>query len=105
MMCLSCTSFSWFDTSGKVVSIITYAHTETILVNLDNSGTNVTECSSSATFSISKSMTPETRTRMYSMLLAAQASDRTVVISYNETGGCESWYATASAYRSITRLR
>jgi len=96
---------AWIDTSGKVTSIITYAHTDTIIVNISAVGTDVTECSNKASFVISKSIGSEARTRMYSMLLSAQATGRTVVLAYNNTGGCEPWDANANAYRKIVRLR
>ena len=105
-MGLSATSLaSWLDTSGKIVSIVIYPHTETILVSLDSSGVDVSACSSKSNFAISADISLEARTRMYSMLLAAQASGRNVVISYSDVGNCEPWGANTNAYRKITRLR
>jgi hypothetical protein len=96
---------SWIDTSGKVSSIITYAHIDTIIVNISSAGIDVAECANKTSFVISKSISSEARTRMYSMLLSAQATGRTVVLAYNNTGGCEPWGANANAYRKIVRLR
>jgi hypothetical protein len=96
---------SWLDVSGKVTNIITYAHTETILVNLDVSGANVVECSNSRTFAISSTISAEGRSRMYAMLLSAQATGRSITVSYNSAGGCEAWGATPNTYRRIVRLR
>tara|TARA_R110002060_G_scaffold29939_3_gene40390 strand:+ start:1181 stop:1447 length:267 start_codon:yes stop_codon:yes gene_type:complete len=88
-----------------VSSIITYAHTDTIIVNISSVGVDVAECANKASFVISKSISSEARTRMYSMLLSAQATGRTLVVAYSNTGGCEPWDANASVYRKIVRLR
>lgn len=96
---------AWLNTSGKVTGIVTYMRSETILVTLSSSGTNVAECSSTVTFAISSSMSTEGRSRMYAMLLSAQATGRTIIVSYNEAGSCEAWGATQNVYRRIVRLR
>ncbi|MEM9101700.1 MAG: hypothetical protein AAGB12_05200 [Pseudomonadota bacterium] len=95
----------WLDTSGTVTSITTYAGTETILVSISSEGTDIEECSNSTAFAISASLSSEARARMYAMLLAAQASNRTVVISYNDVGGCEPWDGAQNVFRQIVRLR
>ncbi len=95
----------WLDVSGKVLYLVTYANTNTILVTLDQQGSDVSECSSKDTFAISRGLDPEARSRMYSLLLAAKVSDTPVVISFNEVGNCESWSSTQNVYRKITRLR
>jgi|GEM_PF-1574333 len=94
----------WLNTAGKIKEIITYAGRETILVNLDGSGTKVNECSNTRTFAISKSISAEARSRMYAMLLSAQATGKNVTLSYNDVGGCEPWGSTANVYRTIVRL-
>lgn len=81
----------WLNTGGKVTGLITYAHTETILVTISNPGADVAECSSKGVFAISSSVSEEARTRMYAMLLSAQATGRNVTISYNDVGNCEPW--------------
>lgn len=96
---------SWLDTSGKLTSLVTYMGKETILVTLDVSGSKVAECSNTRTFAISSSMSPEGRSRMYAMLLSAQATRRPVTVSYSESDGCEPWGATQNVYRQIVRLR
>lgn len=103
----SVSSFSayWIDTAGKVTAIITYAGTETILVTLSNHGTDVAECASKTTFAVSKSISAEARSRMYAMLLSAQATGRNITVSYSNIGGCEPYGANANAYRKIARLR
>lgn len=98
-------SATWITASGKVESIVTYAHTETILVNITTSGTDVAECSNKKTFAISSNVSAEGRARMYSMLLSAQATDRTVTLSFLDVGGCESWFSTQNVYRRIARLQ
>lgn len=96
---------AWLNVSGKVENIITYAHTETILVNISANGASVDACSNATTFAISKDISPEARARMYAMLLAAQSTERTVVVSFREVEGCEPWDSNPSAYRQIVRLR
>ncbi|WP_233054398.1 hypothetical protein [Motilimonas cestriensis] len=80
---------AWIDTKGTVKHIITYAHTNTVLVELSHAGADVTACSNKSTFAISNAIQAEARSRMYALFLAAQASGREVVVSYNNTGGCE----------------
>ncbi|KPZ73121.1 hypothetical protein J8L86_12545 [Shewanella sp. MMG014] len=94
----------WLNTTGKVASIVTYAGRDTVLVNLDNHGTAVAECANNSTFAISLHNSIEQRARMFAILLAAKASDKSVIISYSDTGGCEAWDSNPSAYRKITRL-
>ena len=96
---------SWISTSGTVENIITYAHPETILVDLSTDGTNVGECSNKKTFAISKSMSTEGRARMYAMLLSAQATGRVVTISFLDVDGCEPWFSTLNVYRKITIIK
>jgi hypothetical protein len=95
----------WLDTSGKVTGIVTYMGSETILVTLSSPGTHVAECSSKVTFAISSAMSTEGRSRMYAMLLSAQATGRNITVSYNEAGSCEAWGANQNVYRRIVRLR
>ncbi|GLX84527.1 hypothetical protein tloyanaT_07790 [Thalassotalea loyana] len=95
---------AWIDASGAVTSLVTYASTETVLVTLSNAGKD-TGCANKVTFAISKDISSEARARMYSMLLAAQSTGRSVVVTYNDTGGCEPWDANQNAYRKIVRLR
>ena len=94
----------WLNVKGKVTSIYTYASRETIIVSLDNVGANVAECSNKTAFAISKSISAEARSRMYSLLLAAHSANREVTIAFNDVGGCEPWDANASAYRRIARV-
>ena len=96
---------AWINTSGTVVDIVTYGHTNTILVNLSSNGTVVGECSNNASFAISKDIDEEARSRMYSMLLAEKAANQQVTVSYNDDRGCEPWDATPKAFRKIVRLR
>ncbi len=96
---------AWLNSTGTVKDIITYSSRETVLVNLSISGAVVDECSNETTFAISKELSPEARARMYSMLLSAQATGRTVVVSYEDSGGCESWGSSPNVYRKIVRLR
>ena len=51
----------WIDTSGKVTSIITYAHTDTVIVTLTSAGADVAECTNKTNFVISKSINSEAR--------------------------------------------
>ncbi|WP_230390677.1 hypothetical protein [Reinekea sp. G2M2-21] len=95
----------WIDSAGTVNSITTYSGSDTILVSLSVSGTNVAQCTDKTVFAISADMPEERRARMYSMLLAAQASGRVVTVSYVNEGGCEPWGSNVNAYRKITRLR
>ncbi|MDO6708529.1 hypothetical protein [Photobacterium sp. 1_MG-2023] len=94
----------WIDTSGKVFQIATYATTETILVYLDTSGSDVAECSDKQAFAISNTLSSEARSRMYSMLLAAKTAGTPVTVSYTNVGSCEVWGTNNSAYRRIMRL-
>jgi len=96
---------AWLDTSGKVTGIVTYMGKETILVTLSSPGVNVVECLSTNTFAISSAMSAEGRSRMYAMLLSAQATGRNITVSYNEAGSCEAWGANQNVYRRIVRLR
>ena len=95
---------AWITTSGKVIRISTYSSTNTVLVQLDVNGTSVSECSNNITFAISKDMSEEARSRMYSLLLAAKVAGDTVSIAYSDTGSCEPWDASTSAYRRILRI-
>lgn len=95
----------WMDAKGKVTSIITYAHTDTILVKLDVSGTEVPECSNKSDFAISKSIPEDRRAKMYALLLAAKMSGTPVTVSFNHSGECEPWDSKTSVYRTIKRLR
>lgn len=96
---------AWIEASGTVNRIATYAHTDTVLVYLSGGGTQVAECTNKTVFAISGSMSSERRARMFSMLLAAKASGTSVIVGYNNVGGCEPWDADQNAYRKITRLR
>lgn len=104
LLTISQPSFA-LSTSGKITSLVTYSTTETILVTLEDAGTKVDECSSATTFAISKSISAEARARMYAMLLSAQATGRTVTLSYAPVGSCEPWGSNTTAYRKIVRLR
>lgn len=107
-VCLSSNVFSseyWIDTTGKVLSIATYATKETILVYLDNNGQDVTECSDKQAFAISNTLSSEGRARMYSMLLAAKTAGTPITVSYTNVGSCEAWGSNNSVYRRIMRLR
>lgn len=95
----------WVDASGKVTSIITYAHTDTILVKLEVAGTEVPECDNKSDFAISKSVPEERRSKMYALLLAAKMSGTPVTVSFSHSGNCEPWDSNSSVYRMITRLR
>ena len=95
----------WLDVTSKVDRLVTYAHNNTVLVYLSKTGSDVTACSNKTGFAISKTIEPEARARMYSMLLAAQASDRDVTVTYNDTGNCEPWDAGETVFRKIVRLR
>lgn len=95
----------WITASGTVEKIITYAHTETILVNISVDGANVGECTSKSTFAISASNSPEGRARMYSMLLSAQATGRVVTLSFLNEGGCEPWGSAPNIYRKISIIQ
>ncbi|WNO10318.1 hypothetical protein [Teredinibacter sp. KSP-S5-2] len=95
---------AWKNVGGKVKSITTYATTETILVTISSHGEDVPECSNKSVFAISKDISSEARARMYSMLLAARATDRSVTLAYNHEGNCEPWGSNQDAYRRITRM-
>ena len=100
---LSFPSFAaWQNTSGTVTGITTYASRNTILISLSVAG-KATDCSDSSVFAISQDLTPEARNRMYSMLLAAQASGSQVTLTYSDVGGCEAWDSNTAAYRTIIR--
>ena len=94
----------WLSTTAKVEHITTYATTETVLVTLSKDGADITECSNKTAFAISKDLSSEARSRMYSMLLSAQTTGRDVVVSYNDVGNCEPWGSNANAYRKIVRM-
>jgi hypothetical protein len=105
-LCLSQGVYAyWVDASGKVASIITYAHTDTILVKLEVAGTEVPECSNKSEFAISKSIPEERRSKMYALLLASKMSGTPVTVSFSHSGSCEPWDSKSSVYRTITRLR
>lgn len=105
---LSSVSYSasavWVNTTGNINSIVNYAHRDTILVSLSSTGSVVSECSDHTVFAVGHSYLPERRARMYAMLLAAQASDRRITVSYNDAGNCEPWDNSPSVYRLISRL-
>lgn len=96
---------AWISTTSKVVDIVTYAHTETVLVTLSDPGSTVQECSSKVTFAIGSAVSPEGRARMYSLLLTAKTTNSNVTVSYSDVGNCEPWDANPTAYRKIVRLR
>ncbi len=105
LLCISFASQAvWLNTSGKVTGITTYAGRDTVLITLDSPGTTVSECASDSVFAIGHDYSAEQRARMYAMFLAAQASDRRVTVSYNDTGNCEPWGSTPSVYRRIVRM-
>ncbi|WP_028876996.1 hypothetical protein [Teredinibacter turnerae] len=91
----------WIYTTGKIEKLVSYAHTETILVYLDKTGTNVEECSNKEVFALSSAMSVEGRARMFSMLLSAQARDEEITLSFLDVGGCEAWFSTPDVYRRI----
>lgn len=100
----------WVEASGKVSSIMTYSTTDTILINLTSDGSPVNgkavdECSNKTTFAIPRSTTEEARSRMYAMALAAKAAGTTIVLAFDEVGGCEPYGPNPSAYRTIRRMR
>ncbi|MGR3971747.1 hypothetical protein [Shewanella sp. 1180_01] len=95
---------AWVNTTGKITSIVNYAHRDTILVALSDNGMAVSQCSDRTTFAVGDKYTPERRARMYAMLLAAQASERSITISYNDVGNCEPWDSNPDVFRLITRL-
>lgn len=95
---------AWLSTSGKVESIVTYSKTNTVLVALTSSGQEVEECSNKTIFAISKDLVPEARNRMFSMLLASEASDADITVSYLNSGGCEPWDSSPNVYRKIVRM-
>lgn len=95
---------AWLSTSGKVESIVTYSKTNTVLVALTSSGQEVEECSNKTIFAISKDLVPEARNRMFSMLLASEASDTDITVSYLNSGGCEPWDSSPNVYRKIVRM-
>lgn len=95
---------AWLSTSGKVESIVTYSKTNTVLVALTSSGQEVEECSNRTIFAISKDLVPEARNRMFSMLLASEASDTDITVSYINSGGYEPWDSSPNVYRKIVRM-
>lgn len=94
----------WVSVTGKVTNIVSYAHRDTFLVSLSNVGVAVKQCSDNSTFAVGDSYSSERRERMFAMLLTAQASDRSVTISYSDVGGCEPWDSNPDVFRLITRL-
>jgi len=99
------TMAQWLTVSGPVKRIVTYAHTETILVEVSDEDVGAGTCSNKKTFAISSTMSEEGRARMYAMLLSAQATGREVLVSYLDDGGCEAWFGAHDVYRRITVLR
>ncbi len=91
----------WISTQGKVISpsgILVYTD-DRVLVKLTTDGVSVAECSDKHYFAISTSISSETRNRVYSMLLSAQATGRDVIIYYEDTGNCEPTGATRKILR------
>jgi hypothetical protein len=94
----------WINATGKVEEVWTYATNNTVLVKLSVAGRDVEECSNKTMFAISKGITEEARSRMYSMLLSAQSKGNLVTVSFNDVGSCESWDADPAAFRKIYRV-
>ncbi|AUI85897.1 hypothetical protein BS333_05615 [Vibrio azureus] len=102
---LSSNSFAgWLNIAGKVKAISTYAHTNTIIVALEQQGTAIAGCSDTTSFAISKDLQPEARARMYSMALAAEASDSTITISYGGAANDCVKYDNNVSFRKIVRM-
>ena len=93
----------WVNVTGTVVNMVTYAHTDTILVTLSVPGQDVVECVNKTQFAISSTMTEERRARIFAMLLSAKASETPVTIAYNDVGSCEAYGSTTNAYRRVLR--
>ena len=94
----------WLNIAGKVKKISTYAHTNTIIVALEQQGTAIAGCSDTTSFAISKDLQPEARARMYSMALAAEASDSTITISYGGAANDCVKYNNNVSFRKIVRM-
>ncbi|MEM7763891.1 MAG: hypothetical protein AAF290_07390 [Pseudomonadota bacterium] len=94
----------WINVTGTVVNIVTYAHTDTVLVTLSVPGQDVVECVNKTQFAISSTTSEERRARMYAMLLSAKASETPITITYNDVGSCEAYGSTTNAYRTVLRM-
>ncbi|MDX3773848.1 hypothetical protein QE250_06965 [Chromatiaceae bacterium AAb-1] len=94
----------WENTKGKVVSINNYAHTDTVLVKLSSPGVSVEACESKDYFAIDGNLPESRRNQMFTVLLAAKASDKEVTIAYDNTGNCIAYGNNPSVYRGILRI-
>ena len=94
----------WIDATGKVRTIMVYAHTDTVLLTLDNSSAPVSACSNSHTFAIDGALPPERRKQMLSVLLTAKATGNTLTLKYNDVDGCVNWGASPNVYRGVVRI-
>jgi hypothetical protein len=94
----------WNNTSGTVSSINNYAHTDTVLIKLSSLGEDVEACGNKDTFAIDGALPESRRNQIYSALLAAKASGKSVTLAYDDTGNCIAYGSNPSAYRGIVRI-
>lgn len=94
----------WTGASGKVVDIVVYATTDTVLFVLDVSGADVAECSNKTTFAINGSLPTDRRKQMLSVLLLAKTTGEEISVGFNVVGGCVPWGSTQNVYRGVARI-
>ena len=94
---------AWTNTSGKVTLVSTYTTTEHILFTLDNNNITVPENCTTSTFAIEPHISADKRSQLLSVLLAAQASGKTVNIAYDDTL-CTPWTSGSTQYLKVYRI-
>ncbi len=94
----------WINVTGRVDMVSLYTTTDTIVVRLSESGSQVAACSNTTEFAIDGAIPENRRQQLLSVLLTAKASDSEVTIAYNDTGGCVAWGADPNVYRGALRV-
>lgn len=95
---------AWFQANGKVIQVLVYSNTDTVLLKLDTGGTPTSGCADATMFAVDGAVSADRRKQLVSILLAAQARDATVSVSYLDVGGCIPWDGSPNIYRTVARL-
>lgn len=93
---------AWIVTTSRVVNVAMYAHTDSVLVQLESAGT-AAGCADASVFAIDGGMQVDRRKQLVAALLSAQARGASVAVSYENAGGCISWDGSPNVFRAIAR--
>ena len=89
-------SAGWVNYEGKIQYISTYTQTDHIIFFMEGS-VPYSHCTIANTFAISPTVALDRRQQMLSVLMTAQATNRTVTIAFDDTG-CVPWTSGTATY-------